>query len=219
VKVLILIYYFVLLVTAVMGIVAAIRKKSGLHIKLLAYIVVFVFIAEISNRYWLYGILHRPNLQAYNFVFLVEPMVYALYFLQIIRQSTVRKLIIGFLCLFPLFWFFTVYFIFQFTEWNSYVLVVGGFFTVLWSVAYLYEIITFETHIRLQNHSEFWVSVGLLIFYVCNIPLMGMYNFILTHFPKISYSIIPINLSANIIMYSLFTYAFICKLMTNTEKS
>jgi hypothetical protein len=213
-NILVHVYPFVLLLAAVTGVVTvASGKAEGLHVKLLAYIVAFDCIAEVSVHYWLVRILHRPNLQAYNFIMLVEMMAYALFFLQIIQLPAVRKWIIGFLCIFPVFWFFMVYFVFEPQQWNSYVILAGSVFTVFWSLTYLYELVTAaDAGIPLRRCFEFWAAVGLLFFYACSVPFMGIYNFLLTHSPNLAHDIGWISFSLNIVLYSFFAYAFLCKL-------
>jgi hypothetical protein len=209
-------YYFILLIAAITGVVCVARKKTvAFHIQLLAYIVAFDFVADISAWYWLTIKTNNGNAQAYNFINLVELMLYALYFLQIIRSVIVRRLIKIFLCLFPLCWFFMVYFIYELTEWNAPVTVLGSAFTVFWAAVYLFELFISTDNIKLHRIAEFWVAVAILIFYPCYIPIIGLFNFAHNNFSDLTNVLLKINAILNIVMYLLFTYAFILNYFNN----
>jgi hypothetical protein len=95
---------------------------------------------------------------------------------------------------------------------------VGGIFTIFFAIVYCYQLLNAEEPIMLRNCGEFWIAIGLIFFYVCSVPYMGMFNFLAKLHVDLAYMLkIPLQIS-NIMMYSLFTYAFICQL-TNIKRS
>jgi hypothetical protein len=149
---------------------------------------------------------------------LLEFEGFALYYLQIIKFPSIKKIIIIFLCLFPLFWLITVFFIFGITHWNSYLVIAGSAFTIFLSGIFYYELFTASELIKLTKSSEFWIATGLIIFYSCNLPFLGMFNFLTKNYDTLAYKLETILQVLDTVMYSLFIYAFLCR-MTNIARS
>jgi hypothetical protein len=116
------------------------------------------------------------------------------------------------LWLFPIFWFVTVFFIFGFTTWNSYVIIVGATITVLLVLAYLYQLLQSEEVVVLKYSTEFWIAFGMLIFYTCQIPYFGVLNFLVKNYQPLTTSLLSVLQIVDSIMYLLFAYAFLCRI-------
>ena len=99
---------------------------------------------------------------------------------------------------------------FGISSWNSYVYIVESLFTVCLAAAFYYQLFTAPTLIRLTTSPEFWIATGLIIFYTCNLPYLGMLNFITKDYLSLAKSLLMLLQILNIIMYSLFTLAFLC---------
>jgi len=209
--------YFTLLLSGVAGLVAIIRN-GPFHLRVLAVLVAYTCVVELSLLF-LKGFLEKGNnLPVYNFFMLVTYMGYAYFFRQIIQSKTVRRLIEVFLYLYPVFWFYVVFFIFNIDEWNSYVYISGGAFTILWAIAYCFGLFTSEDPVRFRYSGGFWIAIGLIFFYSCGLPYMGMFNYLTKTNSELANLLkIPLQIS-NIVMYLLFSYAFLCQ-TTNTRKS
>lgn len=196
------------------------RRGSDLspHLKLFGRLLAFTALVE-GGVFLGYTLQMLDNsLQVYNIAHLIYFMTYAIYFTWLIRLRAIRRLLRGFLYLYPIFWLVVVFFIFKWDEWNSYVFVVGALFTIIWSLAYCYELFVSEETFVFTCHSEFWIALGLLSFYLCNLPYMGMFNFLSKNYANMLHVLQHLLLVFNILMYSLFSYAFICQL-TNTKRS
>ncbi|PRD48575.1 hypothetical protein [Sphingobacterium haloxyli] len=207
-------YYIYLGVLTLAVLTAIVSLKRGLHssIAVIALVVLYTGLVEWSVFYKMEFMPDKTNVQMYNFFHLVQYLAFAYYFQQIIQSCKVRKVIQVFLYLYPVFWYLLVFFVFEFNEWNSYVFVVGGVCTILWAVIYCYELLAADEPVILRYNSEFWIAIGLVFFYVCSVPYMGMFNFLANLHVDLAYILkIPLQIS-NIVMYSLFTYAFICQL-------
>nr|MBI1230307.1 hypothetical protein [Cytophagales bacterium] len=208
---------FALLLSGVAGIVA-IKRNGPFHLRVVAVLVVYTCLVELSLLFLKDLLTKGNNLPVYNFIMLVLYMGYAYFFRQIVQTKAVRRLIDGFLYLFPVFWFYVVFFIFKIDEWNSYVYIFGGAFTVLWAVTYCFELFTSEDPVRFRYSGGFWIAVGLIFFYSCGLPYMGMFNFLTQYNQKLANTLkIPLQIS-NIVMYLMFSYAFLCQL-TDPKKS
>jgi len=213
-------YYIYLGVLTVAASVATVSLKRGLPspIRIIALVVLYTGLVEWSVFYKREFWSDKTNLQMYNFFHLVQYLAFAYYFQQIIQSPRVRKGIQVFMYLYPVFWYVFVFFVFQLNEWNSYVFIVGGVFTILWAVVYCYQLLATDEPVILRFNSTFWIAIGLIFFYVCSVPYMGMYRFLTAYYTNLATLLhVPLQIS-NIVMYSLFTYAFICQL-TNIKRS
>ncbi|RZF62484.1 hypothetical protein [Sphingobacterium corticibacterium] len=210
--------YLGVLTMAVLTAIVSLKKGISFPVRIISLLVLYTGVVEWSVFYKAEFCSDKTNVQMYNFFHLVQYLAFAYYFQQIIQLRFVQKIIQGFLYLYPIFWYVLVFFVFKLNEWNSYVFVSGGMFILFFSVVYCYELLSAEEPIMLRNCSEFWIAIGLIFFYVCGVPYMGMYRFLTANYADLAKILkIPLQIS-NIVMYSLFTYAFICQL-TITKRS
>lgn len=214
---LIYISYFALLLSGVAGLVA-IKRNAAFHLRVVAVLVVYTCLVELSLLFLKDLLTQGNNLPVYNFIMLVLYMGYAYFFKLIIQSKTIHRLIEGFLYLFPVFWYFVVFFIFKIDEWNSYVYIFGGAFTILWAITYCFELFTSEEPVRFRYSGGFWIAIGLIFFYSCGLPYMGLFNFLTKNNEELANLLkLPLQIS-NIVMYLLFSYAFLCHTI-HTRKS
>lgn len=151
------------------------------------------------------------NMRVYNPFMLIEFWAFALYFRLSTDLTWLKKVINGFLILFPVLWVVCVFFIFGFRNWNSYVSITGSAFTIFFAVTFYYELLTSQLLVKLRNMPEFWIATGLLIFYAGNLPYLGMLNYLNAQHTSTAAQLSYVLKGLNIIEYSLFTYAFICR--------
>lgn len=152
------------------------------------------------------------NVGVYNTFMLVEFWAYAYYYSLIIKIRSAQKVIRWFLWLFPIFWVLAVFVLFGWKKWNSYVVVAGSLFVIYFSAVYYYQLFTQPTLVRLSRTPEFWISTGLILFYSCNLPYIGMLNFLVTNYLLLARRLMDALDILNIVMYSIFIYAYLCKI-------
>ncbi|RLJ80579.1 hypothetical protein [Pedobacter alluvionis] len=204
-------FYIASLALATLAGIIKFRKDFPIHLKVIILLLPYVLLVEISVVFFRNLIKDNNVLPQYNVVMLIEFLIYAYFFKTIIVSAFLKKAISIFMILFPVFWYISVFFIFKITEWNSYIFLVGGTFTIIWALVYCYQLLTSIENVRLNSCSEFWIALGIIIFYSSQVPFMGIYNFLIVNYPSLIMNF-QIGLQVtNIIMYSLFTYAFLCK--------
>lgn len=211
------IYLIVLIVSAI---VATVRLKRGLpyNLKVFAILLVYTALVELSVFRLKSYLTTGNNLQLYNFFMLAEFLAYAWYFRQIMISQKIRVAIDTFLFSYPVFWFFVVFFVFKIDEWNSYVFVGGALFTVFLAIVFCFQTFVSDESVQYRRYSEFWIAIGLILFYTCGLPYMGMFNLLTKNAPQVANFFKSLLLIMNIVMYSLFTYAYLCQ-TTSTRKS
>jgi hypothetical protein len=193
------------------------RLDFPFHLKLFSCLLGLTALVELT-AFILPTCFHIKNNWLYNAFTLVEFWAYGFFYTWIIRKKILKRIILVFLLTFPVFWFITVFYQYGFFTWNSSVIVVGSFFSVLLPLMYYYQIITEREIIPLRALPEFWIATGMLIFYLGSLPFFGMLNFLGRSHDGMVQKLYTVLTVQNIIMYSLFTYAFLCR-TTNTTKS
>jgi|SRR5690606_23767465 len=210
--------YLGVLTMAALTAIGNLKRGHSSPIKIVALLVVYTVLVEWSVFYKIKFMQDKTNVQVYNFLSLVSSLALAYYFWLIIQSHKIRKVIQVFMYLYPIWWYILVFFVFKLNEWSSYVFVSEGMFIFFFAVVYCYELLAVEEPTMLRYNSKFWITIGLIFFYVCTLPYMGMYRFLTEYHVNLATLLwIPLQIS-NIVMYSLFTYAFICQL-TITKRS
>ena len=159
----------------------------------------------------------KSNLSVYNIFMLFEFCAFGIYYLYILTIPWARALIRVFLVAFPLFWVYSVFFVFGLHNWNSHINVIGSLFTVAISAAYYYQLFTHKTLIKLQHHPEFWIATGMILFYVCSLSYVGVLNYLTKNYSQLAGDLLIVFQVLVNIMYLIFLYAYICKISTRNS--
>ncbi len=189
-------------------------KRHFIQFKIVSLIIGFDLLGELTGIY-LYGLI-KTNLPVYNFILLIEFVGYAYFFHTIAKSDWAKKVTIWFVFLFPVFWFVTVFLIFGLLKWNSYVFITGSLLIIFLCFFYYYDLIKDSEIKELSKTPEFWIVTGLLIFYSVNLPFLGMYNYLITYHSNLAENLSIVLQILNIIMYSLFAYAYLCQSKINS---
>lgn len=128
-----------------------------------------------------------------------------------IYNLTVRKVIWWIMAIYPVLVFINRTF-FQVKAFHSSTYSLGCLFIAAACVYYFLELFQSARSVNLLKEPTFWICSGLLFFYTCSFPLFGLWN----HLHGLP-GIILRNLHAilqvmNILLYSLFSIAFLCRI-------
>ncbi|MGQ7856800.1 hypothetical protein ACUN24_21395 [Pedobacter sp. WC2501] len=210
-------YLVSLAISSVAGI--CLQPKLTKQLKTVALLCVYTFLLEISVFFFKQDFGYEGNtLPQYNFFILVEFIFYAYFFKQIVKNVYLQKVIKMFLFMFPVLWYIFSFYSFNILQWSSYAFVFGGTFIIFFALIYCYEKLTSEETTSLFNEGEFWIAIGLIVYYTCVVPYMGMFHYLTENYEQLAVKLKKLNLITNIIMYCLFAYAFLCRTI-KTEKS
>jgi hypothetical protein len=198
------------------------RLHNPFHLRLFSFFLGITVLAELIANFFLKPFHLASNFPVYNVFMLIEYPILAFYFKQIVISKSTKRIIWFFITLYPLFWILMFLFVYKLSEWCSYGIMFGDFFLIIFSVRYLYELFTSERLVSFGKHAEFWIAVGIIFYSCCELPITGILNF-LTRDWRSNYNTI-LNLFSilqvlNIVMYSIFIYAFLCRVNLTTTKS
>ena len=210
--------YIIILAISFLSSLLSFRLDYPFHLKLFSILLGLTLLTEICANYLLKWLHLESNYPIYNVYILIQNCFYAVYFVFIISSSTSKKVIIFFLILFSAFWIATTFFILDANAWNSYATMFGDIFIVYFSVVYLYELFVSEKLVKLHISPEFWIAIASVIYFSSDLPLTGMLNYMAKNYPAQTLILYNILQLLNIIMYSIFIYAFLCRVKIHTSK-
>ncbi len=194
------------------------RLDYPFHLKLFSILLGLTFVVEFFVTFIEKKFHYKNNYWIYNAFTLVEFWVYAYWYYSITTIKNLKKVMLFFLFAFPVFWFITVFFVFGFNVWNSYVIIVGSFFSIVFVASYYYQLISSPSLTVLRLQPEFWIATGMLIFYLGALPYFGMLNFLMKNHMSVAVTLLTVLITLDIFMYLLFSYGFLCQII-NTKKS
>lgn len=188
------------------------RLDYPFHLKLFSFLLGVILITELIV--WAASTVFHvsTNVHIYNIAMGIQYWLYGLYFRFILAGKITRLLVNSFLILFPLLWLFSTLFLFGLYKWNSYVAAAGSLFCVIFSIIYFYQIFARVEPVKFATNPELWIAIGIFIFYSVNLPYVAMLNFLSNTDKEFARQLLVVLQISNILMYSLFTYAYICRM-------
>jgi hypothetical protein len=170
------------------------------------------FISFLANK-------TGSNFAAYSLFGTLEFFFYLWVIRQAIESRKARMVLSQVLWLFPLFAVIDLIFIQGLDNFNSYSYSIGSLLIVLFCIWYFYDLFQSEHSRRILSDPSFWICCGLFFYYCCSFPLFGLINF-LRNMPRFNNKTLHIILYLmNIVLYSSFTIAFLCRLKVRNSTS
>lgn len=151
-----------------------------------------------------------PNVLLYNLFFTVEFVFYLFILRNFVHSRKVKKLIFYISLVYPVLALINIFFI-QVNTFESITYSLGCLLIVGVCVYYFLELFQLPHSVNLKREPAFWICSGLLFFYCCSFPLFGLNNYLLSTSGVILQNLTSILSVINILLYSLFTIAFLCR--------
>jgi hypothetical protein len=178
------------------------------YLKTFPFFLLITIVVEITSLLFLQ---HSPKLTLLFIIFTSFEFVYYLFILGFsITNIKVRKVILWILAIYPVLVLLNRLF-YQVKPFHTVTYSIGCLLVVAACIYYFFELFQNPRSVDLKKEPSFWICSALLFFYCCTFPLIGLYNQLhgLT-------DIILRNLNAilqllNVLLYSLFSIAFLCR--------
>lgn len=195
----------------VLSLISCIFKYRKLHPLVIRYFVWFLLFYLLLECYGLYLSSHKiRNHWLYNIYIFIEFNFLNYIYIQTITTSGPRNTIKAFSLVFPLFFIINIAFIQGIHTFNTYSYVAGGAAVIVWTCMYFTELLSKPKFSSIIEQPLFWISTGLLFFYLGNIPFYGMINYLLKNHYGIVKNYFVIVLILNVLKYSLYAVGFLC---------
>lgn len=191
---------FLAFITAVIGTVYYHKYKHTFLKYFIGFLWFTVFI-EIFGHVQGF-IITGSTFYIYNIYIFVSTVFYLLIYIRYLKRNLTGKIL---LILFILFSLINVLFI-QKTIWISqtYPLLLGSLFISISVILFFIQLLNSDIILKINKLLIFWISIGLLLFYIGIIPIFVMADFF-NYFGLFDYII----LTLNVIMYGCFIFGFI----------
>lgn len=165
-------------------ILVAYRNSWPLSFKILAIFVLGYVVGDTTAN--IVGfVTKKSNHYIYNFLYAVQFMVIPLFFYYHLTSKFLKKVIIYFFFVFPLFEILNTIWM-QGPILHTFSYVLGGSFAMLLSVAYLWQLyISEETH-SIFHDPVFWFSLAWLLIFAVTVPYIGMFNYLIQNFYELA---------------------------------
>ena len=148
----------------------------------------------------------------YNIFTSIEFCFYTWVIRDIIQYKKIKKALAFLLIGFPFFSALNSFFIQGISNFNSISYSLGCLLIIALAVYYFFELFRLQYAVKLINDPGFWICTGLLFFYSVSFPIYVCDNLI-KNFPTKLHSILSfVIIVLNLILYSLFCIAFLCKI-------
>jgi len=130
---------------------------------------------------------------------------------EIIKKKSVRRLIRITLVLNALISASNILF-FQTNTYTSISYSFGSLLLVVFCIYYFFELFRYPKFIRLINEPSFWICSGLLFYYCCSFPLLGLTTLLSYTPPLLVRNAYILLIVLNSLLYTLFIIAFLCRI-------
>jgi hypothetical protein len=148
----------------------------------------------------------------YNIVSIVEFLFYFFFFHSIYRVSTARRTMLILIPVYLAAALLNIFLVQGKEAFHTYSYMAGCLFVIAGSIYYFLELFRYPQTGSIMRDPAFWITTALLFYYICVLPIFGIVNYISSIPKRVGYTLVFINQFSNIILYSLFTLAFLCKL-------
>jgi len=185
------------------------RALKGTAFRLFAFFLLFIVVVELVGDYT-GRVLHYNNAWLYNISTTLEFIFYAHIFSRTLRNPVYKRITLGFMVVFPMLMVLNMAFIQGFTEFHSYTNALGSVLMVIFCCLFFYELLLNPLEGELHKVPMFWVSTGILFFYLGDLSFDLLYNLLKNDamgrdlFKSINNNLI-------LILYSCFIIAFLCQ--------
>jgi hypothetical protein len=199
------------------GITVYFQKNTPLYLKLFPVLLIIMLLVEIAGQWVVreFG----SNVTLYNFYTAFELTFFLFLLREMMQGKMVKLIILILLLLYPLFCLINIIFVQGINKWHSNSYVIGNLLIVGLSMYYFFELFKRPKAMKLIAEPAFWICSGLLFFYSCSFPFLGLVNF-LTYAPDvIKRNFSTILTLLNILQFILYTIAFLCRLKFNKPHS
>ncbi len=197
----------------------------------MAWLTGIVYLKKTKNTHWVFFVLYltfivaaemlgiylRNTQQVYHSIHLFNYCVIPVEFLfnfwlfyVSFRASKAQKLPVLLTVLYLASWLCDIfYFSKQRFFFYSFSYTIGNLLLLILILRFFNQLVTSNAIITFRSNMQFWVSLGLLIFYLGSFPFYGLLNTMGYYYPHLTNAYYRIVFGLNCLMYLMFTISFI----------
>jgi hypothetical protein len=186
------------------------RKSWPLPYKVLAFFILFYALLDTIGSV-MAAFYKMNNLFYYNIVYDIQFFVLSYFLYHQLHSSLIKKLILGFFLVYPLFVLINTIWLQGFFTWQTYSFIPGGSFIILLSVAYLWQLYISDETQSIFRDPVFWFCLAWILYFGITVPYFGMLNYLLKNYPTLAYNYYLLVIDISDCLRSIFlTIGFLC---------
>ena len=186
-------------------------KLKGTYWKWFPFYLLFIAAAELTGKYFSLMGWKELNLGLFNYLVIpVEFLFFYWLFYQSFKKSNYNWLpffstVVYLVCL-----LFDYLFLSKKQLWFlSFSYTIGNLLLLVLIFRFYYKMVTTDAILSFKENRLFWVSSGLLLFYLGSFPYYGLLNTMSHNYPALCTTYRYVVIVLNILMYLMFTFSFI----------
>jgi ABC-type transport system involved in cytochrome c biogenesis permease subunit len=189
-------------------------KKDKPYLKIFPFFLLLTLAVELTGQYF-----QKPgqsNLILFNFFSVLEFCFYIYFFRESIPGERIRKRINIILYLTPVVCLLNIFLVQGTNQFHTYTYSAGCLLMVALGITYFYRLFKTEEQIDLLREPSFWISIGIIFFFICTLSMLGVINYVGQLPMSIRANIKSIIKLINAFFYLFFIIGFLCR---NTRRS
>jgi hypothetical protein len=206
----------VLILCFLISLLTTYRKEQPKYLSSFPYFLGFTVLIELIGTWMKFH--NTRNTLLYNFFSIIEFIFYSHYFFK--RTLNGRKLKIAIdriAFIFPFIVISNMAFLQGFKNFHTYTYILQCLLIDIYCITYFYQQFNTQVRVTFQRTPSFWITSGLLFFYISSMAYFGVLNYVSSLPKSISRGLITLMHFSDGLLYVLFIIAFTCRI--NFRKS
>lgn len=169
----------------------------------------FIVLMELLGRYLKTQNMKVANQALYNYV--VIPVEFITFFILFFRASQKHRWVpLACIIVYLVCWLLEYIYLDTTRFWfYSFSYVTGNLLLLVLIFRFFFRLVFTNAILTFRENMLFWVSTGLLLFYLGTFPYFGLLNTLWRNYPGLCESYRYVVVMLNILMYLMFTFSFI----------
>lgn len=205
-------YLYFEILSLISAIILYLQKRNKIIAYFIPFLLLTVSVEIIAGGWTSYQWFAKYRFAIYNIFTTFEFLFYSFLFYLELKKRVLKQIPLFFIPLFIIAVFINLSLVQGLNKtFHTYTFLLGSFFIVIFCCCYFYEAVLPEKiDDQLSKQPFFWITSGLLIYYLGSVIINALFNYLTTNDLRIEgiriYGII--NNSLNVILYSFFCIAF-----------
>jgi hypothetical protein len=206
--------YYIYLVLIVVSFLASLsvyaKKENPLYLKIFPVLLLATFLVEIIAKK--IGDAKGNNLLLYSLFSAAEFGFYLFFFSSVYRENKAKKTAFNSMMIYLILALINIFFVQRMKVFHTYTFMLGCVLILGFGAYYFFDLIRATQTGKLSRNPAFWITAALMVYYCCDLPVFGILNYITFLSPGTYRGLLVVYNFMNIILYSLFTVAFLCQI-------
>lgn len=185
-------------------------RRSEFYLKILPPFLFIALVVEVLAAYMAYN--RNNNVELYNFFTAFEFCYYLFLISFVITNGKVKKIIRVTILVYAVAALINILFVQKLGTIHTITYSLGCLLVVSACIYYFLELFILPKPVKLRSNPAFWICFGIMLFYCCSFPLIGLINFWMYTSKFLIRNFAQIVNILHVLLYSLFIIAFLCRI-------